>query len=386
MNFLHIALLPILVAAVTVFMIHPTLVKVALLKQIVDNPNARKLNKTPIPVLGGVGVFFGIMFSMAVAGYYFSDLDTPVNVILAMLLLLYTGVGDDILDLSPMLRFAMQIFAVCLIMFLGGVYIDNFHGIWGIYDLPKIVAGGLTVFSCVGIINALNLIDGVDGLCSGYGIFASLLFAFCFVRIGDVEYSLLAFSMFGALVPFVIHNVFGHKTKMFLGDGGSLVIGFLCALFVTRIIQTGSDVVTGSTVSFTLAVLSIPVFDTVRVMLARIAQRRSPFSPDKTHLHHMFISLGFSHVITTINILILNGLVVVAWHMCNVLNTTVETQLYVTAAAAFIVTWGLYYTVDIIRLKNAALYESMQALVGKYSIHRNAFVKKIGHALDKYNG
>lgn len=385
MSFLYTAILPILVASLAVFMIHPTLIKVANLKQIVDNPNARKLNKTPIPVLGGVGIFFGIMFSMGVAGYYLDRINIPYVIIIAMLILLYTGVGDDILGLTPRTRFLMQIFSVCLMMFFGRTYMDNFHGIWGIYQLPKIVAGALTVFSCVGIINALNLIDGVDGLCSGYGMFASLLFGICFMRMGDTTCTVLSFSMFGALLPFMLYNVFGHRLKMFLGDGGSLIVGFLCALFVTRVIQTGSDTVTGSTISFTLAILAIPVFDTVRVMLARIYNRRSPFHPDKTHLHHMFISLGFSHVITSINIITLNGLVVVAWHLCNVLNTSVEVQLYVTIVAGVFATWGLYYGVDYIREKHPSTYAVMQNFVEKYSVHRSSIMMKLGDMLDNRN-
>lgn len=382
MNYFYIAVLPIVVASLAVFMIHPALVKIARLKNIVDNPNARKLNKEPIPVLGGVGIFFGFMFSLSVAGYYIEGLNIPYVIIIAMLLLLYIGVGDDILGLSPNMRFAMQIFAVSLMMFLGNVYIDNFHGIWGIEKLPKIVAGALTVVSCVGIINAFNLIDGVDGLCSGLGMFASLLFAICFIRMGDIACAVLAFSLFGALMPFMLHNVFGRRSKMFLGDGGSLVVGFTCALFVTRVIQNGSDVVTGSTISFTLAILAIPVFDTVRVMLARILRRRSPFSPDKTHLHHMFISLGFSHAMTTINIITLNGLVVVAWHICNVLNTTVETQLYVTFAAGCFCTWGLYCSVEYIKNNHPSVYASMQAFIDKYHIHRGRIMLMIGQALD----
>lgn len=385
MSYLYTAVLPILVASLAVFMIHPKLVKVANLKQIVDNPNARKLNKVPVPVLGGVGVFFGIMFSMGVAGYYLDRINIPYAIIIAMLLLLYIGVGDDILGLTPRTRFIMQIFTVCLMMFFGRTYMDNLHGIWGIYELPKIVAGALTVFACVGIINALNLIDGVDGLCSGYGMFASFLFGICFIEMGDTTCAVLSFSMFGALLPFMLYNVFGRKLKMFLGDGGSLIVGFLCALFVTRIIQTGSDTVTGSTISFTLAILAIPVFDTIRVMLARIYNRRSPFHPDKTHLHHMFISLGFSHIITSINIIALNGLVVVAWHLCNVLNTSVEVQLYVTIVAGVLATWGLYYYVDYIREKHPSTYSAMQRFVEKYSVHRSGIMMKIGEVLDKHN-
>lgn len=374
--------LPIFVASLVVFIIHPHLVKIAKMKMIVDNPNARKLNKVPVPVLGGVGVFFGLMFGIGFAGYYTKGMNIQFELIVAMMVMLYTGVGDDILDLSPTVRFALQIFTVCMMMFLCGIYIDNFHGLWGVYKLPLVAAILLTLVSSVGIINSINLIDGVDGLCSGYGMFASLLYGICFLRMGDVSYAVLAFSLFGSLIPFLLHNVFGRKYKMFLGDGGSLVLGFICSLYVMRVIQLGSDYITGSTISFTLAVLAVPVFDTLRVMMTRMAKGRSPFSPDKTHLHHMFIRLGCSHVMTTVNVLVLNGLVVVVWHVCNVLNLSAEWQLYVTAFSAFMFTWGLYFAVDYIEVRHPRLYGRMQAWVGKHSVRRSGVLLRIQNMLD----
>lgn len=377
-----VAALPVFIASLVVFLIHPRLVKIAKMKQIVDNPNARKLNKVPVPVLGGVGVFFGLMFGLGVAGYYVQDMEIQFELIIAMMVMLYTGVGDDIMDISPTARFALQICTVCMMMFLCGIYIDNFHGLWNVYRLPVAVAVVLTLVSGVGIINSINLIDGVDGLCSGYGMFASLLFGICFVRMGDMSYAVLAFSMFGALIPFMMHNMFGAKYKMFLGDGGSLVLGFICSLYVMRIIQSGSDHITGSTVSFTLAVLAIPVFDTLRVMTARMLKGRSPFSADKTHLHHMFIGLGFSHVLTSVNMLILNGLVVVVWHVCNVFDLCPETQLYVTAATGIALTSGLYYTVEYIRLHCPSTYAAMQRFVKAHSLRRIGVLQKVGEVLD----
>lgn len=376
-------ILPFVVAAMAVFVVHPSLAKIAHMKSIVDNPDARKLNKVPVPVLGGVAVFFGIMFSLSIAGYYIEGMNIQFELIIAMMIMLYTGVGDDILQLSPRLRFALQIFVVCLMMFLCGIYIDDFHGLWGVGELPWYVAVALTIFSCVGIINSINLIDGVDGLCSGYGVFASMMFAVCFMLMGDVSYAVLAFAVAGAIFPFMLHNMFGEKYKMFLGDGGSLVLGFICSLYVMRIIQSGDDVVSGSTISFTLAVLSIPVFDTVRVMVARIINHRSPFSPDKTHLHHMFISLGYSHVITAINIIMLNGAIVLIWHMCNLLHLSPEVQLYVTIASGLLATSGLYYGVAYLEKNKPERYAALQRFAQKYTIHRTGVLVKIQNFLDR---
>ena len=376
-------LLSFIVAAMAVFVVHPSLVKIAHLKSIVDNPDARKLNKVPVPVLGGVGVFFGIMFSLSVAGYYVEGMNIQFELIIAMLIMLYTGVGDDILQLSPRLRFALQIFVVCLMMFLGGIYIDDFHGLWGIGRLPWYIAVTLTIFSCVGIINSINLIDGVDGLCSGYGVFASLAFAFCFMRMGDVSYAILAFAVAGAIFPFMLHNMFGERYKMFLGDGGSLVLGFICSLYVMRVIQSGNEVVSESTISLTLAVLAIPVFDTLRVMTARIIAKRSPFSPDKTHLHHMFIRLGYSHVITALNVIFLNGLVVLIWRLCKKLNLSGEVQLYVVIACGLLFTTGLYYTVEYLEKNKPQAYARLQQFAQRYTIHRVGVLLKIKNFLDR---
>ena len=376
-------LLSFIVAAMAVFVVHPSLVKIAHLKSIVDNPDARKLNKVPVPVLGGVGVFFGIMFSLSVAGYYVEGMNIQFELIIAMLIMLYTGVGDDILQLSPRLRFALQIFVVCLMMFLGGIYIDDFHGLWGIGRLPWYIAVTLTIFSCVGIINSINLIDGVDGLCSGYGVFASLAFAFCFLCMGDVSYAILAFAVAGAIFPFMLHNMFGERYKMFLGDGGSLVLGFICSLYVMRVIQSGNEVVSESTISLTLAVLAIPVFDTLRVMTARIIAKRSPFSPDKTHLHHMFIRLGYSHVITALNVIFLNGLVVLIWRLCKKLNLSGEVQLYVVIACGLLFTTGLYYTVEYFEKNKPQAYARLQQFAQRYTIHRVGVLLKIKNFLDR---
>lgn len=382
-NFLHIAVVPIIISIIAVSLVHPWLVRIALMKNIVDNPNARKLNKEPVPVLGGVGVFLGLIFSLGMAGYYVESLVLPFEVIIAMTIMLYVGVGDDILELTPRFRFMAQIFTVCLMMFVGGTYINNFHGLWGIGELPMAVSIVLTIVSCVGIINAINLIDGVDGLCSGYGMFATALFAILFLRMGDVEFAVLALAVFGALVPFCLHNMFGKRYKMFLGDGGSLMLGFLCSLFVARVVHSGDYVVTGSSISLSLAILAIPVFDTLRVMTARMLQRRSPFSPDKTHLHHMFIRLGFSHVLTAFNVIALNGLVVVVWHLCNVLNISAELQLYVTVVAGMLFTTGLYYGVEYIEKNHPATYAKMQDFVAKYSIHRSGLLLKLQKVLDR---
>ena len=268
-------------------------------------------------MLGGIAVFFGSVIGLGIAGIG-CDCSELFIVVVAMMIMLYTGTLDDILDLSPGLRFLVEIGTVLLLIFVGDYSLNDFHGLWGINQIPRWAAIPLTVFAVVGIINAINLIDGVDGLSSGYCILTNLLFGVMFWYVGDRVMAMLAVVAAGSLIPFFFHNVFGKSSKMFIGDGGTLVMGIVISVFVMRILEHGSlskvyDAANIGLVPFTLAVLSVPVFDTLRVMTTRILKRKSPFHPDKTHLHHMFIRLGCSHAATTLAIVTLNFFVVLCW-------------------------------------------------------------------------
>lgn len=339
-------ILSFLVAILSAHWIHPRLVRIALDKNIVDNPNARKLQRRPTPVLGGIAVFFGSVIGLGCASIT-CDCSELFIVVVAMLIMLYTGTMDDILDLSPALRFLIEIGTVLLLIFVGGYTLNDFHGLWGLNQIPQGVAIPLTVFAAVGIINAINLIDGVDGLSSGYCILTSLLFGVMFWYVGDRTMCMLAVVAAGSLIPFFFHNVFGKSSKMFIGDGGTLVMGIVMSVFVIRILRHGSmsevyDAVNIGLVPFTLAVLSVPVFDTLRVMTTRILKRKSPFHPDKTHLHHMFIRLGCSHAATTLAILILNFFVVLCWWISYMIGCSIDVQLYIVLVLSILITSGLY--------------------------------------------
>lgn len=344
---LYYTLVPFLLALVAVCWIHPRLVRIALLKNIVDNPDARKLQRIPIPVLGGIAVFFGAVIGIAVTNA-FTDCSSLLAIVAAMMVMLYTGTMDDILDLSPGLRFIIEIGIVVLLIAVTGNSINNFHGLWGFYSVPGWIAWPLTVFATVGIINAINLIDGVDGLSSGYCVMASFIFGVVFLLSGLQTMVILAAVSAGALIPFFFHNVFGKSSKMFIGDGGTLVMGIVLSSFVLNTLSEGSAVTeyvneSFGVIPFTLAVLSVPVFDTLRVMTARIVRGTSPFHPDKTHLHHLFIELGFSHAGTTVCILTLNSLVVLFHWLIYAMGFSIDVQLYAVVIMSLLVTSGFYY-------------------------------------------
>ena len=380
-------IIPFFTALLLVGWIHPRLVKIALLKNIVDNPDARKLQRTPVPVLGGVAVFFGVVIAIGCMSSVVDCSGLPV-VIMAMMAMLYTGTMDDILSLSPGLRFVIEIVVVLLLIFVGGYCIDDFHGLWNIGRFSYWYAVPLTVVAAVGIINAINLVDGVNGLSSGYCIMACLIFGTLFFLAGEAPMTILAAVSVGALIPFFLHNVFGKTSKMFIGDGGTLVMGVVMSVFVIAILQNGSRVAAYvnpnvGLVPFTLAVLSVPVFDTLRVMSTRILKGTSPFRPDKTHLHHMFIDLGCSHVAKTLAILGVNMFVVLCWWALEASGFSIVVQLYAVIAVSLLVTSGLYHFMQWHICRDTRFMRAMRRLGYKTHISRTGIFFWLQQVMDK---
>lgn len=346
MNKVYHLLIPFIVAFCATIWIHPKILKIAILKNLVDNPDTRKLQRKPVPVMGGLAVFFGIVTGLCSSQLTFFSPGVFV-LMAAMTIMLYTGTIDDILDLTPRTRFIIEIGVVAFIMLVNNSGINHFWGLWGIESIPFWIAGPLTIFAAVGIINAINLIDGVNGLSSGFCFMASVMFAIMLYLSGNIHMTILAVSAAGAIVPFFLHNVFGNTTKMFIGDGGTLVIGTIMSMFVVSILK-GSSLSANlasegmGLIPFTLAVLAVPVFDTLRVMSMRIIRKQSPFHPDKTHLHHLFIELGFSHIGTTVSILTLNFLIIVAWFISYKMGASVDIQLYIVLALSILITFVFY--------------------------------------------
>lgn len=315
--------------------VHPYLVRFALKRGIVDNPNARKLNRVPVPVLGGVGVFLGF-----IAALYFvtSVLHILLPATYVVVLLLMVGVGfiDDLFDLKPGTKFAVQIVAVLLLYYACGLRIDNLHGVLGVYELPVVISLPLTLVACVGVINSLNLIDGIDGLSSGYGIVAASLFSVWACIQGNSVDLLIPCSLIGALIPFFIYNVFGKRNKMFMGDAGSYLLGIIFCILALNVLDSTSyrADVEATLIPFVSAVFAHPVLDTLRVMIMRMCRGCSPFKADKTHLHHALVERGLSHLLTTLIIIGLNLLVVIAWFVCYKSNLSATAQLLVTIIVA----------------------------------------------------
>ena len=336
--------------------VYPYVLAFARKHKVVDNPSARKLQRVPVPVMGGTSVFIGILVAVIVG--YIVVPDIRIVKIMALLTVMFlVGVWDDVKDVSAALRFLIELLVVWSMILMLGVEINDFHGLWGVHELPEAVSVPLTLISGVGIMNAINLIDGVDGYCSTFGVMACVAFAIIFYYAGDMTMFGLALIAIGAFIPFFFHNVFGKTSKMFLGDGGSLMLGTLLAFFVFNVLTKDApsanfDSSGLSLPALCLAILAVPVFDTLRVMIVRVVKGGSPFHPDKTHLHHLFIDMNFSHLFTSGVIVMVNVLIVALLLVGWILGLSVDVQTYLVILCSFLFAWCFYFFMDREHRKN----------------------------------
>jgi UDP-N-acetylmuramyl pentapeptide phosphotransferase/UDP-N-acetylglucosamine-1-phosphate transferase len=309
--------------------------------------------------MGGLTVVFGVLSGLMGYNLFGNSFDL-FPVFATIIIIMIVGLMDDIISLSPKVRFVIEIVLVLFLIHTSGCQINDFHGLWGVGVIPNYISVPLTVFACVGIINAINLIDGVDGYSSGYSIVSCILFGAMFYELGYIRMVAIAAVVAASLLPFFLHNVFGKHSKMFIGDSGTLSLGVIFSTFVITILSANQNVDVErdnlGLIPFTLAVLCVPVFDTLRVMSARIARGESPFSPDKTHLHHLFIELGYSHIGTTVSIIGINLFVVLCWFIAYSCGLSVDIQLYVVVALGIFVTFIFYAFVKKQIEKKSQLY------------------------------
>lgn len=285
---------------------------IAFRRSLFDLPNERKIHRVAVPRLGGTSFKPVVCFSLAILlgislllGYddlakAFAGESRLWSLFLSSVIVLYfVGLTDDLVGVRYRVKFVAQIFCG-LMMIAGGLYIESLHGLFFLDGMPLYLAYPLTILAVVFIINAINLIDGIDGLASGFCGVVLLYYGLMFLGLGEYLYSLLSFSVLGALVAFFYYNVFGDARrgrKIFMGDTGSLTVGLTICFLGMKLMQSVSmESVPCTTNAFVLAFspLIVPCFDVVRVFSVRIRNGRSPFLPDKNHIHHKLLAVGMS--------------------------------------------------------------------------------------------
>jgi UDP-N-acetylmuramyl pentapeptide phosphotransferase/UDP-N-acetylglucosamine-1-phosphate transferase len=292
----------------------PVIVRVSRLKNLCAIPNKRTSHSNAVPNLGGVAIFIGFIISTIItAGEFFTS--ELFYIIVALIILFFIGMKDDILIIDPKKKFTAQIAVGLIIVILADIKIVNFFDIFNIGSLSYISSILLTVFMFLLVINGFNLIDGIDGLASGVGILVSMVFGAWFWRINNIEYAIMSFALAGALIAFFIFNVFGKRNKIFLGDTGSMLVGLTIGIIVVQFLRlnliAGPDTNIQSSPAFVISMLILPLFDTLRVFIIRIYQGKSPFVADRQHIHHRMLELGFTHLQSTIILIAVNGFFIV---------------------------------------------------------------------------
>jgi len=279
-----------------------------------DRPNARKEHSVPTPTFGGISIFVGMMVSLL---FWFKFYNHPsiITFFLSMILLFGVGIMDDLKDLAARYKLIIEA-GLASLLAVSGIRITSFGGLFGISELHIAAQYIITVITIVGITNAFNLIDGIDGLAGGLG-FMSLVTLGLFLTISkDLNYAMIAFALAGALLGFLYFNF--NPARIFMGDTGSLVLGFVIAVLCVQLMKINSILsapVVPNIYVFTLGIVMIPVFDTLRVFGTRIWKGHSPFSADKTHIHHLITNKGFTHGFAGRVICVFHGfiLILVYW-------------------------------------------------------------------------
>lgn len=346
----------------------PQIIKYCKRKSLFDMPNQRKVHKNAIPRLGGVCFMPSMIATGIIALLVYDGITGDQHVTLSLwsclffisLLLIYAvGIIDDLIGLDATTKFFVQIVAATL-MPLSGLYINNLYGFLGFHEIPAYVGMPLTVFIIVFIDNAINLIDGIDGLAGGLALLGLSGFLACFISEEIWTYAILIAGLMGVLVAFLYFNMQGDPRKgrkIFMGDSGSLTLGFILGFLFIKLAMYKPDIIPYDShrllLSFTFLV--VPVLDVVRVVCTRILHRRPLFDADKNHIHHKLLRCGMNQHLTLACILTL----AVSFTIINLL-------------LANVFGWGLTFIV----LADGLLYIALNYLLNVYirRQHKETFV------------
>lgn len=307
-NFIHIfPVFTTLVSFVIGLCFMPLVLNIAKNRNFVVKPNKRTSHEGVIPNIGGINIF--ISFLLTVFMFSYGIISELQFTIIGVFIILIVGFVDDLIDVKPLWKLIGELTSAFFLIVVSDVRLTSLHGFLGLNDISLMVSYMLSFFVFIVIINSLNLIDGVDGLASGLGILYSIFFAAYFHLTGNIDLAITAYAMMGSLAVFFIYNVFGGKHKIFMGDSGSLLLGYMITLYVFEFCKLNAeqDVMSvyhmSAAPAVAVCVLSVPLFDTLRVMLTRIKKGVSPFHPDKNHIHHLLLKTGLKHRQVTVVLL-----------------------------------------------------------------------------------
>ncbi len=300
------------------FFLFPVFIKVFKKRNFLDTPGGRKIHTVQTPSMGGLPVFIGF----AIAALIWIPLEQLIElkfVLSALSIMFIIGFRDDLINLKALQKLLGQIAASLIIVAVCDIRLMSLYGLFGVYEISEIWSYLISIFTIIVITNAYNLIDGIDGLAGTIGIIASIFFGVWFFLTGFEAYAYVSFALTGGLLAFLQFN--WAPSKVFMGDTGSLFIGFFLSIISIKFIDANYGMAAATEWQFksfigtAVAVLIIPLYDTIRVFIKRMLKGKSPMHPDKTHIHHILLRLGCNHaqatgILVTVNVIfVLLGLV-----------------------------------------------------------------------------
>lgn len=300
------------------FALLPRIRRVSLKFGFIDTPDGRSSHKNIVPTFGGIAFYLALILTL----FSFQQVDSDsiiISLIASLSVMFFTGLKDDFQDISPRMKSLGQFISVGLIMFHSEFRITSFYGFLGIQELHPLISICLSLFLLIGLINAYNLIDGIDGMASIVGIVVSTSLGLLFFKLEMYFYLAVCISLISMLFSFLRYN-FSSEKKIFMGDTGSLVIGLVLGVLTMRLLSLGFEPISVIAISrsdiplLLLAVLIIPAFDISRVIFIRLSNKVPVFSPDRNHIHHVLIDAGLSHKQASISVGIINTLIILTMY------------------------------------------------------------------------
>jgi len=314
-----------LIAFFIAFSAIPVIIKYSIQKQLLDKPGGRKIHKVRTSALGGIGISIGFLIAM-LFGLSMHDIYIHKYLLGGILLIIVLGIRDDLLALGAYYKLGGQIFIGLLVVVFGGVRVTSMHGLFGLEELPIWLSYALSLFIIIVITNAFNLIDGLDGLCGTIGSIALMMFGYWFFLVGNITMTVIIVCLLGGVFAFLKFNY--SPAQIFMGDTGALMIGFVISVITIVFIEANFKLPLSHEAFFqngiTAAVsfMIYPLYDTLRIFTLRILKKRSPFSPDKSHIHHLIMRMGNSHTQTTIILAISTLLFIILAYLLKSMSDT----------------------------------------------------------------
>jgi len=343
----------------------PRIIYIAKKRKLFDVPdNKRKLHLTITPNIGGMGIFFGYIITISLfispeKTAQFGGFSQLHFIIASSFILFLTGLYDDLASVNPNSKFIAQIMAAVITIYFADIRLTSLHGLLGIYDLPRWLSIAFSIIGCVFITNAVNLIDGIDGLAGSFTVLSTIALGGCLALSGNIGVTCIAIGLLGATIGFLRFNI--SPAKIFMGDTGSLFVGFNIAILAIITVNSydAKSLLTyvvhdeKAILNVALAILFVPVFDSFRVFLNRIRKGHSPFKADRTHLHHLLLDAGFTHSEAVVILILSNILIIITALL------TQDMNINITLASIIIVAFTLFSVLYYTRKKRLTRNESL---------------------------